>query len=48
MRIDFNLKYAEDIPSFIENYVNDFNNERLSYKFNYKTSVQYRVEQGFV
>ena len=27
MRIDFNLKYAEDIPSFIENYINYFNNE---------------------
>ncbi len=47
MRIDFNLKYAEDIPSFIENYVNYFNNERLSYKLNYKTPVQYRIEQGF-
>ncbi len=47
MRIDFNLKYAEDIPSFIENYINYFNNERLSYKLNYKTPVQYRIEQGF-
>ena len=47
MKIDFNLKSAEDIPSFIENYVYYFNNERLSYKFNYKTPVQYRIEQGF-
>ena len=47
MRIDFNLKYAEDIPSFIENYINYFNNERLSYKLNYKTPIQYRIEQGF-
>ena len=30
MKIDFNLKNAEGIPSFIENYVYYFNNERLS------------------
>lgn len=47
MRIDFNLKAAEGIPSFIENYVSYFNNERLSYKLNYKTPVQFRIEQGF-
>ncbi len=47
MKIDFNLKAVEGIPPFIENYVCYFNNERLSYKFNYKTPVQYRVEQGF-
>ena len=47
MKIDFNLKSAESIPSFIENYVYYFNNERLSYKLNYKTPVQYRTEQGF-
>lgn len=47
MRIDFNLKSVEGIPSFIENYVHYFNNERLSYKLNYKTPVQYRIEQGF-
>ena len=47
MKTDFNLKAAECIPLFIENYVCYFNNERLSYKLNYKTPVQYRVEQGF-
>ncbi|MBQ6999185.1 MAG: IS3 family transposase [Clostridia bacterium] len=47
VKIDFNLKDAEDIPSFIENYVHYFNNQRLSYKLNYKTPVQYRIEQGF-
>ena len=47
MKIDFNLKAAEGIPSFIENYVYYFNNERLSSKLNYKTPVQYRIEQGF-
>ena len=48
MRIDFELKSVENIPSFIENYVHYFNNERLSYKLKYKTPVQYRIEQGFV
>ena len=47
MIIDFNLKSVEGIPSFIEKYVHYFNNERLSYKLNYKTPVQYRIEQGF-
>ena len=47
MGIDFNLKAAEGIPSFIEKYVHYFNNERLYYKLNYKTPVQYRIEQGF-
>ena len=47
MRIDFELKSVENTPSFIENYVHYFNNERLSYKLNYKTPVQYRIEQGF-
>lgn len=47
MKIDFNSNAAEGIPSFIENYIHYFNNERLSYKLNYKTPVQYRIEQGF-
>ncbi|MCC8016694.1 MAG: IS3 family transposase [Clostridiales bacterium] len=47
VRNDFNLRDAESIPSFIENYARCFNNERLSYKLNYKTPVQYRIEQGF-
>ena len=47
MKIDFTLKSVESIPLFIESYVHYFNNERLSYKLNYKTPVQYRIEQGF-
>ncbi len=47
MRIDFDLKSIDNIPSFIEKYVHFFNNDRLSYKFNYKTPVQYKTEQGF-
>ena len=47
MKIDFTLKSVESIPLFIESYVHYFNNERLSYKLNYKTPVQYRIEKGF-
>ena len=47
MRKDFNLCDVDNIPLFIENYVHYFNNERLSCKLNYKTPVQYRIEQGF-
>lgn len=47
MRKDFNLRNVDNLPSFIENYVHYFNNERLSYKLNYKTPVQYKIEQGF-
>ncbi len=47
LKIDFDLKHAENIPLLIENYVKYFNNERLSYKLNYKTPVQYKIEQGF-
>lgn len=38
---------AKARSSFIEKYVHYFNNERLSYKLNYKTPVQYKIEQGF-
>ena len=34
MKIDFNLRDAENISSFIENYVYYFNHERLPYKLN--------------
>lgn len=47
MKIDFDLKSVEGMPSFIENYVHYFNNERLSNKLKYQTPVQYRLEQGF-
>lgn len=47
MRTDFNLRDAEGIPLFIEKCVHYFNNERLSYKLNYQTPVQYRIQQGF-
>ena len=47
MKVNFNLRDAEAIHSFIDKYIHYFNNERLSYKLNCKTPVQYRIEQGF-
>lgn len=46
MRIDFNLKAAAGIPSFIEKYVHYFNNERLSYKLNYKPLFNIELNRG--
>ena len=43
---DFNLRNVDDLPLFIENYGHYFNNDRLSYKLNYKTPAQFRTEQG--
>lgn len=47
MKIDFNLCDAQNVPLFIEKYIQYFNNERLAFRLNYKTPVQYRIEQGF-
>lgn len=46
MRTDFSLNAAEGIPSFIENYVHYFNNERLSYKLNYKPLFNTKLNKG--
>ena len=46
----YNRRYTHEkdyIGSFIENCIRHFNSERLSYKLNYKTPSQYRIEQGF-
>lgn len=44
---DFDLNNVSDFPHFIEEYVFYFNNHRLSYKLNYQTPVQFKIEQGF-
>ena len=44
---DFDLKSVTDFPKFIDDYVYYFNNHRLSYKLNYKTPVQFKIEQAF-
>ena len=47
MEIDFDIKNCEDIYKFIDDYIYYYNNERPSYKLNYKTPIQYRIESGF-
>ncbi len=47
IKTDFDFDKITDVPRFIENYVYYFNNERLSFKLNYKTPVQFKLEQGF-
>ena len=46
-RYDFDLRNVQSFPEFIDNYIHYFNYERLSWKLNYKTPVQFRIEQGF-
>ena len=46
MKIDFNLISVESIQLFIESYVHYFNNERLSYKLNYKTLSNIELNKG--
>lgn len=48
MEIDFDIKNCEDIYQFIDDYIYYYNNERPSYKLNYKTPIQYKIESGFV
>lgn len=44
MKVDFNLKNIEGMPSFFDKYFYHFN-KRSPYKFNYKATVQYEIEQ---
>lgn len=48
MRVDFGLKNTTDIRRFISDYIEYYNNERPAYALQYKSPVQYRIEQGFV
>lgn len=45
--VDFNIYYAEDVPSLIEKYVQYYNAERAAYALNYKSPLQYKTEMGF-
>jgi len=41
------FRNIENIYEFIKSYIDYFNNERPSWKLNYKTPVEYRIQQGF-
>lgn len=46
--VDFKNKYKnEDVNTMIQDYVKYYNNFRPAYALNYKSPVQYRIEQGF-
>ena len=44
---DFDLANAADVPDLLDKYVTYYNEERSAYSLNYKSPVQYRIEQGF-
>ena len=43
---DFDLANAADVPDLLDKYVTYYNEERAAYSLNYKSPVQYRIEQG--
>lgn len=48
MRVDFKYWEKDNLFDFVNEYVEYYNNERPAYALNYKTPVQYKIEQGFV
>jgi len=44
---DFGLATSTDVPETLNTYVNYFNNERPAAALQYKSPVQYKIEQGF-
>lgn len=45
--LDFNLKYSSNIFDTLSNYVRYFNYDRPAFSLNYKSPVQFKIEQGF-
>ncbi|GAV22904.1 integrase core domain-containing protein [Carboxydothermus pertinax] len=48
LKYDFNYSHSNDLRKTIEKAINFYNTERPSFALNYKTPVQYKIEQGFV
>ena len=46
--IDFNIRKSNDIPKLIEDYIYYYNNERPSYALNYKTPIQFKIDNGYM
>lgn len=44
---DYDLANTTDVQSLLDQYVLYYNEERAAYSLNYKSPVQYRIEQGF-
>lgn len=47
LRLDFNIRQTPDIHQVIKDYIEYYNLERPAYALNYKTTIQYKLEQGF-
>lgn len=47
MRLDFNLRECDNLQGFLDEFVDYYNHQRPSYALNYKSPVQFRIEQGF-
>ncbi len=47
IKCDYNLKDWDSLETFIVEYIKFFNNERPSYKLQYKTPNQFLIDQGF-
>ena len=47
LKVDFDLKHMDNVFKLIDDYVLYFNNERPAYALNYKTPIQFKIEQGF-
>ena len=45
--IDFNIKNCNNIPNLIKEYIYYYNYERPSYALNYKTPIQFKIDNGF-
>lgn len=47
MHCDFDYKKCDNIFKFIDEFIYYFNHERPSFKLNYKTPIQYKIDSGF-
>ena len=45
--LDFDLEKCEQLEKFLTDFVYYYNNERPAYALNYKSPVQFKIEQGF-
>jgi len=46
--LEFNLRSTDDLPGTLDRYVSFFNRERPAATLNYKSPVQFRLDQGFL
>ena len=47
IKADFNLKHTDNVFELMDHYDQYYNYERPTYALDYKTPIQYRIEQGY-